>query len=148
MVCDARGVKFDRLLAEKSHKARLTSDKSHLRWLDAHLRDIPLVDITTNRLETIAQAQLDDGASTARANRMLAVIRSILRCATNQWDWLDKPPVVRLFVESKRRIRWLTHEPKSGSWQVLNPSTRPLRGLLRANGLPTHLMRATKNRSC
>ncbi len=40
------------------------------------------------------------------------------------------------------------HYPKSGSWQVPNPSTRPLRGLLRANELRTHLVSTTKNRSC
>lgn len=39
---------------------------------------------------------------------MLAVIRSILRKASIEWEWLDKPPKVRLLPEANRRIRWLT----------------------------------------
>ncbi len=39
---------------------------------------------------------------------MLALIRSILRKAALEWDWLDKVPKFRLLPEPNRRIRWLT----------------------------------------
>ncbi|MEQ6340171.1 MAG: site-specific integrase [Gammaproteobacteria bacterium] len=124
-----------RWLAEKAHKASLKTDKSHLRWLDVHLRDIPLASITTALLETIAQAKLDDGASPARANRMLAVIRSILRCAANQWDWLDKSPNFRMLSESKRRIRWLTREEAERLLAALPPHLAAMAGFALAAGL-------------
>lgn len=49
-------------------------------------------------------------AKPSTANRHLALIRSILRKACYDWEWIDKVPKVRLFPESKRRVRWLTPE--------------------------------------
>ena len=36
------------------------------------------------------------------------MIRSILRKAKNEWEWLDRIPNVRLYREPKQRIRFLT----------------------------------------
>ena len=43
-------------------------------------------------------------------NRHLALIRTILRKACYEWEWLEKVSKIRLFPEPKRRIRWLTPE--------------------------------------
>lgn len=42
-------------------------------------------------------------------NRLLALIRSILNRAKNEWEWLDTVPKIRLLPEDNNRIRWLTH---------------------------------------
>ncbi len=44
------------------------------------------------------------------ANRFLALIRSILRRACYEWEWIEKAPKVRLYQEAKRRVRWITPE--------------------------------------
>lgn len=44
----------------------------------------------------------------ATTNRLLALIRSILRRAAFDWEWIDKPPVIKLYREAKRRVRYLT----------------------------------------
>jgi integrase len=106
-----------------------------LRWLYHYLHDIQLIDITPHRLENITQAKLDDGASTARVNCMLALIRSILRCAANQWTWLDKSPTVRMLAESKRRIRWLTREEAERLLTALPPHLTAMAGFALAAGL-------------
>jgi integrase len=41
---------------------------------------------------------------------VLALIRSILRKAALDWEWLDKMPRIRLLPEPSRRIRWITRE--------------------------------------
>ena len=46
----------------------------------------------------------------AKDNRILALIRSILRKAMLDWEWLEKVPRIRLYKKTKRRIRWLTPE--------------------------------------
>ena len=46
--------------------------------------------------------------SPATANRLLALIRSILRRAALDWEWIDKPPVIKLYREAKRRVRYLS----------------------------------------
>ncbi len=49
-----------------------------------------------------------EGASNATVNRVLALVRAILRKCACDWDWIDKAPGVRLLREPKRRIRFLT----------------------------------------
>ena len=48
--------------------------------------------------------------SNATVNRMLALLRSILRRACSHWEWLESVPQVRLLREPSRRVRFLTRE--------------------------------------
>jgi integrase len=41
---------------------------------------------------------------------MLALLRSVLRIAVNEWEWLEKTPKVRLLKEPDRCIRYLTED--------------------------------------
>ncbi|MCD6039954.1 MAG: putative phage integrase [Gammaproteobacteria bacterium] len=95
---------------ESQHKKSLVTDKSHLRWLDPHLCGILLIDITRDKIEKIAQLKEKSGATSATVNRTLALIRSILRKAEREWEWLEKAPVVRMRKEDNKRIRWITVE--------------------------------------
>lgn len=97
-----------RWLEESSHKRSLTTDKFHLRWLDPHLKNKKLKDIDRELIEKIANIKAATGVSNARVNRMLALIRSILNRAVDQWEWLDSAPKVKLRKESDHRIQWLT----------------------------------------
>lgn len=99
-----------RWLSETSHKATHETDKYHLRWLDAYLGNLMLDDITRDVIDRIKQAKKDQGARNATVNRMLSVLRAILRRAELDWEWLDHAPKVRLLPEPKRRVRWLHEE--------------------------------------
>lgn len=99
-----------RWLGETEHKASGFSDKKHLRWLDAHLKELRLVDIGRNTLDELVVAKRKTGVANGTVNRMLALVRSILKKAVNEWEWLDRMPMVRLLPEPKRRIRYLTPE--------------------------------------
>ncbi len=99
-----------RWLQEKKHKASHTDDKTHLRWLDGHLGGMKLDTINRDLIDQIINLRKKDGVSNATVNRMLEVIRAILRKAANEWEWLDKAPTVRMLPEPKRRIRWITRE--------------------------------------
>lgn len=97
-------------LAETSYKASTEADKSHLRWLDQYLGGVALQDITRDKVQAIIEAKLADGVTNATVNRIVEVVRAILRKAAYDWEWLDKIPRIRLLKEPKRRIRWLTKE--------------------------------------
>ena len=56
-----------------------------------------------------ATAKLKEAAK-ATTNRYLALMRSILLRARDEWEWIDKVPKVRLFKESASRERSLTRE--------------------------------------
>ena len=103
-----------RWLKEKAHKASLDADRMHLRWLDSHLRGMELAAITREVLDRMIEARLLEGVSNATVNRTMEVVRSILRMAANEWDWIDRAPGIRMLQEPKRRIRWLTLEQAQG----------------------------------
>lgn len=97
-----------RWLKEQGHKASIEADKVHLRWLDKYLGGHDLEAINRALIDRIAQAKLSEGVKNATVNRVLEVMRAILRRCANEWEWLDKAPHVRLLKEPTRRIRYLT----------------------------------------
>ncbi len=99
-----------RWLAETSHKASQKDDVANLRWLDPYFGGLMLPDITRDKIDSLVAIRKREGVTNATVNRMLAVIRAILRRAAFEWEWLDKIPKIKLLPEPKRRVRWLTHE--------------------------------------
>ena len=96
-----------RWVQETEHKATHQNDVAMLRWLDTYLRGVPLDEVTRDLLAGIADTKARQ-ASGATANRNMALVRSILRKAASEWEWLDRVPKVRMFKEQPRRVRWLT----------------------------------------
>lgn len=97
----------EKWLMESAGKASLDDQKIHLRWLDPHLYDLHLDEIDRDLVEKLKEKRLAAGAAHSTCNRTMEVLRAILRRATFEWEWLDRPPIVRLLPEPKRRIRWL-----------------------------------------
>jgi len=99
-----------RWLSESSHKKSIETDKIRLRWLHTHLHNSKLEEITKTKIDAIKSAKQNEGVSNATVNRTLALLRSILNRAKQDWEWLDSTPSVRLFPENATRVRWLSHE--------------------------------------
>ena len=99
-----------RWLKEQSHKATIEMDKAHLRWLDRHLGGKHLDTIGRGTIDCITEAKLAEGVSNATVNRLLEVLRAVLRKCVNEWEWLDRAPQVRMLKEPIRRVRFLTRE--------------------------------------
>jgi integrase len=97
-----------RWLRDQVHKATIETDKIHLRWLDRFLKDKYLDAINRDLLDKIVDAKLAEGVSNATVNRVLEVLRAILRKCVNEWEWLDRAPFVKMLKEPTRRIRFLT----------------------------------------
>jgi integrase len=97
-----------RYLGETKHKASQVSDIDHLRWLDQYLNGVELQAIKRDLLDRISAAKQGTGVTNGTVNRVLAVIRAILRKACNEWEWLDRVPVVRMLPEPTKRVRWIT----------------------------------------
>lgn len=97
-------------LRETKHKASSKSDQVHLKWLDPFLNRLYLNEINRTLVDQIREAKLKEGVKPSTANRTLEVLRAVLNKATNDWEWLDKPPRIRMQSETDRRIRWLTRD--------------------------------------
>lgn len=98
-----------RWLKEQSHKATIQTDKIHLRWMDRFLNGKYLDAINRDLVDRITDAKRDEGVTHATVNRVLEVLRAILRKCVNEWEWLDRAPYVKMLKEPTRRIRYLTH---------------------------------------
>jgi integrase len=98
-----------RWLKETEHKATHLEDVRMIAWLQQHLRGRYLSEITRESIARIGETKRQE-ASPSRANRYLGLIRSILRRAALDWEWIERPPRIRLYPEPKRRVRWLTPE--------------------------------------
>lgn len=98
-----------RWLKEQGHKATIETDKIHLRWMDRFLNGKYLDAINRDLVDKITDEKLNEGVTHATVNRVLEVLRAILRKSVNEWEWLDRAPFVRMLKEPTRRIRFLTH---------------------------------------
>jgi integrase len=88
---------------KKSHR----EDVSKISWLQTYFRGKYLDELTRDVIAKVGELKFKE-TSPATANRLLALIRAILRKAALDWEWIDKPPVIKLYRESKRRVRYLT----------------------------------------
>ena len=101
----------ERWLTEKQgEKVTLDDDIYHLRRVHPGLYGKYLDEIDRDVLDTLTESRVSDGVSNATVNRMLQVVRAILRRAEREWGWLERAPHVRMLPEPKRRVRWLTRE--------------------------------------
>ncbi|MBI5279213.1 MAG: site-specific integrase [Burkholderiales bacterium] len=96
-------------LLESAHKRTHKQDKAYLAWLHPELGGKCLDEIDRNTVDRIKFKRAEI-ASQATANRYLALIRTILRKAWREWEWIEKVPTISLFRESAGRVRYLTAE--------------------------------------
>ena len=66
--------------------------------------------ITGDVVWTIIHDRLKRGNEPATVNRLLAVMRNLLRQARDKWQWIDVIPKIRLLPGEVQRDRWLTRE--------------------------------------
>lgn len=98
----------EKWLMDKAEKRSLKSDQSNIRWLNTFLSGVPLRDIDSEVVAFLRKKKIASGASNATVNRMLALLRAILRMAVTEWEWMHSAPNVRLLREPLRRIRFLS----------------------------------------
>ena len=97
-----------RWLEEKSHKKSIEGDVNKIRWLTPHLKGRDLETISADLIRTILKKKPNLRQSTV--NRYLALVRSMLRTASKEWEWIEKAPFFKLAPEPQRRVRWLKPE--------------------------------------
>ena len=94
-------------LLETSDKATHNEDIQKLVWMHTYLGELMLDEINLEVIDKIRSAKLKEVAKST-VNRYLALIRSILIRARDEWEWIDKAPKIRLFKETNSRERALT----------------------------------------
>ncbi|MBS0423486.1 MAG: site-specific integrase [Proteobacteria bacterium] len=93
-------------LMETQHKKSHYEDVAKINWLQQFFRGKYLDELTRDLIAKIGELKRQQ-STPATANRLLALIRAILRRSALDWEWIDKPPVIKLYREAKRRVRYL-----------------------------------------
>ncbi len=96
-----------RWLTETDCKKTHHEDVFKIGWLQQFFRGKYLHELTRDVIMAVGELKRKE-TSASTANRLLAVIRAILRRAALEWEWIDKPPVIKLYRLPKRRVRYLT----------------------------------------
>lgn len=114
-----------RWLAETSDKATHKEDVQKLKWLHPYLGELMLDEITLDTIGII-KAEKHKEASKATTNRYLAVIRSVLIRARDDWEWAEKVPKIKFFKEPEGRERSLTPDEANRLLGALPPHLRDM----------------------
>jgi len=99
-----------RLMRESTRKSKDAEDRLALIWLDKILGKLYLDQIDRQVIDRIIQVKSAEGVKNATANRLAQFVRTILRKARDEWEWIDSVPVFRLLKEPKERVRYLERE--------------------------------------
>ena len=99
-----------RYLALKANLRSIEDTRRICRKLDPYFSELMLDEINGDVIWSVVEGQLAKGNQPATVNRYLAVIRSLLKMARDEWQWIDSMPKVRLLHGEIERDRWLTRE--------------------------------------
>ena len=69
-----------------------------------------VVDMREEDAVKFAEKLLAEGVAPATVNRVMEVLRAILKRCADDWEWIDRTPKVRMLKEPTRRIRYLFRE--------------------------------------
>jgi integrase len=97
-----------RYLAIKASLRSISDVRRICRSLDAYLGSLMLDQITGDVIWSVIQGEMGKGNKPATINRYLALIRSLLRMARDEWQWIDSFPKVRMLQGEVERDRWIT----------------------------------------
>ena len=89
--------------------------------LHPYLGSLTLNQINGDVIWSVVQGERKKGNMTATINRYLATIRSLLRMARDEWQWLDSVPKIRLLLGEVERDRWLTRNEADRLLSVCPP---------------------------
>ncbi|WP_269532834.1 site-specific integrase [Chitinimonas sp. BJYL2] len=99
-----------RYLTLKSQLKSLRDIQRVFRQLHPHFGTLMLHEINGDMIWSVVQRMMKKGNSPATINRCLATIRSLLRMARDEWQWVDHIPHIRLLPGEVERDRWLSQE--------------------------------------
>ena len=89
--------------------------------LDPYLGTLTLNQINGDVIWSVVEGELKKGNKPATVNRYLALVRSLLRMARDEWQWIDSTPKIRLLPGEVERDRWLTREEADRLIQACPP---------------------------
>ena len=117
-----------RYLELKRNLRSFRTTQQILRALDPFLRDLMLDQINGDVVWKIIEGARKQGLMPATINRRLSWLRSVLRTARDDWQWIDSIPKIRMLPGEVERDRWLT---RAEAERLINACPEHLAALVR-----------------
>lgn len=83
-------------------------DERIIAWLSEQIGDASLSAIDREVIDQLRGMKAEE-QSESTADRYMALLRSILKKAADDWQWIDKAPKVPMYRPERPEPRWLTH---------------------------------------
>lgn len=96
-----------RWLEDNQHKRSIAGDATIIAWLRPYIGTLFLQEITRSKIEELRTLKCQE-ASRSTVNNYMALLRSILRAAWLDWEWIDRIPKVPMYPKEEKEIRWIT----------------------------------------
>ena len=96
-----------RYLSEQSESKTIENTKGVLRYLNFHLENKMLDEVTKTVADDIRRHKKSTGVKNSTVNRTMTVLRAILNAA-REWEWIDNAPKIKMFSDDSARVRFLT----------------------------------------
>lgn len=96
-----------RWLEERGEKRALHSDETIIKWFRERLEGRLLTEIDGDLVSELRKQKRAE-ASAATVNRHMAWLRSVLRAARDEWEWIERFPKIPMYREPKPEPRWIT----------------------------------------
>ena len=110
-----------RYLAVKAMLRSFSDVRRICRMLDPYLGKLRLDQINGDVVWSVVQGELQKGNKPATVNRYLATVRSLLKMARDEWQWIDSIPKIRMLPGEVERDRWLSRDEADGLIAVCPP---------------------------
>ena len=118
----------------ETDKKSVGDDVAMFRFIHPFFEGLPLEKVTRAEIEKVITAK-SKTASSARVNRITALIRAVLRKAEREWEWIDKAPAIRRLKEPGKRIRWITQAEAERLFTELPDHLEPMARFSLSTGL-------------
>lgn len=100
-------------------------DRERLRWFDPYLSKSGLADIDLSLINQLREIKCHE-TSQSTANRHMALLRTILRKAQREWQWITSVPAVPMYRIERSEPRFLTRSQFSTLLEHLPPHLKNL----------------------
>ena len=130
-----------RWLEERDDKRAIHSDETIIKWFREHLEGRLLTEIDGDTIADLRKKKRAE-ASPATVNRHMAWLRSVLRAARDEWEWIDRFPKIPMYREPKPEPRWITRKEFDRLHAALPPYLARCAAFAVATGLRSGPIRA------
>lgn len=119
---------------EMTHKRSLSRDVDKFKYIHNFLGSLELSAIKRTHILQLIEQRKTEGCKPATINGYLALIKSVLRKARDDWEWIKEIPSIKILKLNNKRTTYLTVEDVVRLYTELPKHLQPIMSMALATG--------------